>query len=209
MPSTSPTHVHMPHARTHAHTQMCGNRKLEKLDLSSNAITDAGMHALSPALAQLALLADLNLASNHITLSGMVHFFSAFLPIEESGAERADTGWAKEGYGKMGLERLDVSGNCFGDLGALCTAFALSGQSSLQSLALSHCQVFSVSPPCFTPVLAASFAPGSLLARSLCGAVLFICLPPPHPPSPNYLLCTLPYLLSAFAREERVGGEFP
>ena len=159
VPLTSPPHAHMCTralaARTHAQTQMCGNRKLEKLDVSSNAITDDGMRALSPALAQLALLADLNLASNHISLSGMVHLFSAFLPIEEYGAERADTGWAKDGDDgtprSLGLERLDVSDNCFGDLGALCAAFALSGQSSLQSLALSHCQVLSVSIPCSLP----------------------------------------------------------
>lgn len=160
----------------HPRAQVCGNRTLEKLDLSSNGISDAGMRSLSPALSQLAYLADLNLASNHLTLSGMVDLFSALHHMDQSHSTPPDLhdigsrdgGAYRQASALLGLERLDLSDNYFGDLGALCVALGLSGVASVQSVRLSHCQVhltpllgihlhvFSSMPPCFSGALFSS-----------------------------------------------------
>ena len=116
---------------------------LNSLDLSSNSITDVGLHYLSDGLMRLKALTHLDLSSNSISSDGvkslaclLSQISLQYLNIGGNPIEDAGIQCLCESLADCSLQLLDVSDTSISDEGVTFLASALQSNSSLQSLAM-------------------------------------------------------------------------
>lgn len=101
-----------------------GGRKLDKLNLADNAVTDYGMHAIK-SIIQGTKLSSLNLASNMISGEGLEMILDDL--ISNTSIKALD----------LGVVESSMRKNSLGIQGAVCIAALLIRNKSLQSLLIS------------------------------------------------------------------------